>query len=107
MPVPPSSLQAIMGATVIANLSASNEVIGKAAYRRQLVSSQSARCIAGYVYACCGDGESTTDIVFGGHCLIAENGVVLAESQRFRQEESLIVIDSDLERLQGERVQMS
>ena len=104
-PVPPSSLQAIMGATVLANLSASNEVIGKAAYRRQLVASQSARCIAGYVYACCGDGESTTDIVFGGHCLVAENGVVLAESARFRHGQQIIVTDLDLDRLLHDRIQ--
>jgi len=105
MPVPPSSLQAIMGATVFANLSASNEVIGKAAYRRQLVASQSGRCISGYVYACCGDGESTTDIVFGGHCLIAENGVLLAESERFRHGQQLLVADIDLDRLMHDRIQ--
>jgi NAD+ synthase (glutamine-hydrolysing) len=105
MPVPPSSLQAIMGATVLANLSASNEVIGKAWYRRQLVTSQSARCIAGYVYACSGDGESTTDIVFGGHCLVAENGAVLAESERFRHGQQLLVADVDLDRLLHDRIQ--
>jgi NAD+ synthase (glutamine-hydrolysing) len=105
MPVPPSSLQAIMGATVFANVSASNEVIGKAAYRRQLVSSQSARCIGGYVYSCCGDGESTTDIVFGGHCLVAENGVVMAESERFKHGQQLLVTDLDLDRLLHDRIQ--
>ena len=104
-PVPPSSLQAIMGATVFANLSASNEVIGKAAYRKQLVNSQSARCIGGYVYACCGDGESTTDVVFGGHCLISENGTLLAESARFRHGQQLIVADLDLDRLLHDRIQ--
>ena len=77
VPVPPSSVQALAGATVLLNLSASNEVIGKATYRRQLVANQSGRCIAGYVYAACGVGESTTDLVFGGHCLIAENGTLL------------------------------
>ncbi len=105
MPVPPSSLQAIMGATILANLSASNEVIGKASYRRQLVSSQSARCISGYVYASCGEGESTTDIVFGGHCLVAENGVVVAESDRFRRGQQLLVTDLDLDRLLHDRIQ--
>jgi NAD+ synthase (glutamine-hydrolysing) len=105
MPVPPSSLQALMGATVFANLSASNEVIGKAGYRRQLVASQSGRCIGGYVYACCGDGESTTDIVFGGHCIIAENGVVTAESERFRHKQELLVTDLDLDRLIHDRIQ--
>ncbi len=105
MPVPPSSLQAIMGATVFANLSASNEVIGKAGYRRQLVGSQSARCIGGYVYASCGDGESTTDIVFGGHCLVAENGVIMAESERFGHGQQLLVTDIDLDRLLHDRIQ--
>ncbi|MBM3980230.1 MAG: NAD(+) synthase [Planctomycetes bacterium] len=104
-PVPPSSLQAIMGATVLANLSASNEVIGKASYRRNLVASQSARCIAGYVYSCSGDGESTTDVVFGGHCLIAENGVTLAESKRFQHGQQLLVTDLDLDRLLHDRIQ--
>lgn len=105
MPVAPSSLQAIMGATVFANLSASNEVVGKAGYRRQLVSAQSARCIGGYVYASCGEGESTSDIVFGGHCLIAENGVIVAESERFRHGQQLLVSDIDLERLLHDRIQ--
>ena len=73
------------------NLSASNEVIGKVGYRRELVSSQSGRCIAAYVYASCGVHESTTDLVFGGHCLIAENGSILAESPRFEREPSLLV----------------
>lgn len=106
IPQPPSTRQALEGATVLVNLSASNEIIGKAAYRRQLVTSQAARCLAAYVFSSCNTSESTTDVVFGGHCLIAENGVLLAESQRFRQEASLIVTDVDLERLQGERVQM-
>ncbi len=105
-PQPPSSRQALEGATLLANLSASNEVIGKVAYRRQLVSSQSARCIAGYVYSACGIEESTTDLVFSGHCLIAENGVFLAESPRFLLEDSLIVSDVDCERLLGERRRM-
>jgi NAD+ synthase (glutamine-hydrolysing) len=78
VPVPPSSFQALAGATVLLNPSASNEVIGKAAYRRQLVLNQSGRCLAAYVYAACGVWESTTDVVFGGHCLIAENGNLLA-----------------------------
>ncbi|MBA4065223.1 MAG: NAD(+) synthase [Isosphaera sp.] len=105
MPVPPSSLAALMGATVFANLSASNEVIGKAAYRRQLVTGQSGRCLAGYVYAGCGVGESTTDLVFGGHCLIAENGVLLAESERFRRGGHLLAADLDLDRLVHDRTQ--
>ena len=103
MPVPPSSLYAIGGATVLANVSASNETIGKAAYRRQLVASQSGRCIAGYVYTSCGPGESTTDVVFGGHALVAENGTVLAESPRFRRTGGLTVADLDLEHLYRDR----
>jgi NAD+ synthase (glutamine-hydrolysing) len=104
MPIPPSSRHAVAGATVLVNLSASNEVIGKATYRRQLVTGQSGRCIAGYVYASCGVGESTTDVVFGGHCLIAENGGLLAESPRFRRGNQLLVTDLDLDRLARERV---
>jgi NAD+ synthase (glutamine-hydrolysing) len=104
VPVPPSSFQALRGATVLLNLSASNEVIGKSAYRRQLVVNQSGRCMAAYVYASCGPGESTTDVVFGGHCLIAENGALLAESPRFRREETLLVADTDLDRLRVDRV---
>ena len=104
-PVPPSSLQAMAGATVIANLSASNEAIGKASYRRQLVAGQSARCLAGYVYAAAGVGESTTDIVFGGHSMIAENGSILVESPRFQTEGHLICVDVDLDRLRHDRIQ--
>jgi NAD+ synthase (glutamine-hydrolysing) len=103
-PVAPSANQALAGANVLVNLSASNELIGKAAYRRQLVVGQSGRCLAAYVYASCGVHESTTDLVFGGHCLIAENGVLLAESPRFRREETLLVADVDLERLRGDRL---
>jgi NAD+ synthase (glutamine-hydrolysing) len=103
MPVPPSSLQAIQGATVLVNLSASNETIGKAPYRRHLVEGQSGRCVAGYVYASSGVGESTTDLVFGGHALIAENGTTLAESKRFQRRGSLVVADLDLERLVRDR----
>jgi NAD+ synthase (glutamine-hydrolysing) len=103
MPLPPSSLQALAGATVLVNLSASNEVIGKAAYRRQLVTSQSGRCLTGYVYASCGMHESTTDVVFGGHCLVAENGTLVAESTRFAREDGLLIADLDVERLLAER----
>jgi NAD+ synthase (glutamine-hydrolysing) len=103
VPIPPSSFQALRGATVLVNLSASNEVIGKANYRRQLVVNQSGRCMAAYVYASCGVWESTTDVVFGGHCLIAENGTLLAESHRFQREETLLVADVDLDRLRADR----
>jgi NAD+ synthase (glutamine-hydrolysing) len=103
VPAPPSSFQALAGATLLVNLSASNETIGKAEYRRGLVAGQSARCLAGYVYASCGVHESTTDVVFGGHCLIAENGTVLAEAPRFDRGEPLILADVDVEHLLGDR----
>jgi NAD+ synthase (glutamine-hydrolysing) len=103
VPVPPSSMQALAGATVLVNLSASNETIGKATYRRQLVLSQSGRCMAAYVYTSCGVGESTTDVVYGGHCLIAENGLLLAESRRFLREDALLSADVDLDRLRVDR----
>ena len=98
VPVPPSSMQCCHGATILTNLSASNETIGKASYRRQLVGNQSARCIAGYVYASAGVGESSTDLVFGGHCLIAENGALLAESPRYQRDDVFIAADVDLDR---------
>ena len=85
-PNPPSIRHAMSGATVIVNLSASDEVTGKAIYRRELVSGQSARLICGYIYASAGDGESTQDVVYSGHNLICENGNVLAESKRFTNE---------------------
>jgi NAD+ synthase (glutamine-hydrolysing) len=104
VPVPPSSFQALRGATLLLNLSASNEVIGKAPYRRQLVQGQSGRCIAAYVYCSSGVWESTTDLVFGGHCLVAENGSLLAESERFRRDETLLAADVDLDRLRADRL---
>jgi len=82
VPIPPSACQAIAGANVLLNLSASNETIGKAFYRKRLVTTQSGKCIAAYAYASAGPSESTTDLVFGAHCLIAENGSLLAESER-------------------------
>ncbi|MEK4850984.1 NAD(+) synthase [Paenibacillus sp. FSL H7-0756] len=106
VPVPPSSLLAQAGATLLFNPSASNELVGKADYRRQLVGGQSASCVAGYVYASCNTGESTTDVVFGGHSLIAENGQLLAESERFTHESRMITADIDLPRLQYSRTVM-
>ncbi len=103
VPIPPSSGHSLAGATLLINLSASNEAIGKAAYRRQLVVSQSGRCLAAYLYAACGVHESTTDLVFGGHCLVAENGVLLAETPRFQRDESWLCRDVDIERLVNER----
>jgi NAD+ synthase (glutamine-hydrolysing) len=104
VPIPPSSHQALAGAAVLVNLSASNETIGKAGYRRQLVLSQSARCVAAYIYSSCGVWESTTDVVFGGHGLIAENGIMLAETERFQRDDVLLAVDVDLERLRVDRL---
>jgi NAD+ synthase (glutamine-hydrolysing) len=104
IPVPPSSYLAAAGAAVIFNPSASNEVIGKAEYRRDLVRQQSARCIAGYVYASSGVHESTTDVVFGGHALIAENGSLLCESERFRRDSHMIISELDIQRIQNNRI---
>ena len=98
---PPSNFHALAGATVVANLSASNEITGKDTYRNSLVSGQSARLLSGYIYADAGEGESTTDLVFSGHNLIAENGTVLAEAERFKNQ--TITADIDLERLKNER----
>ena len=100
-PNPPSVRHAMHGATVIVNLSASDEITGKDSYRRDLVKLQSGRLVCGYIYASAGEGESSTDLVFGGHHLIAENGSVLAESERFTNE--TIYGDLDMERLIGER----
>ncbi len=100
-PCPPSVSLALSGAHIILNLSASNEMIGKAEYRRDLVTGQSARLLCAYVYASAGDGESTTDMVFGGHNLIAENGQLLAESKMFQN--GLLTAEIDLGRLSFER----
>ena len=102
---PPSTEHAQAGATVIVNCSASDETTGKSAYRRELVGGQSARLVCGYVYANAGDGESSQDLVFGGHDIIAEDGRILAESPRF--ETGLWTADLDLGRLEGERRRMS
>ncbi|OYP36336.1 NAD(+) synthase [Rhodopirellula sp. MGV] len=109
-PLPPSGYQAVAGANVLINLSASNETIGKAEWRRDLVRSQSGRCIAGYVYASAGPGESTSDLVFGGHCLIAENGSLVGQSRRIGDGQSPayvnqteICCDLDLQRLAHDR----
>lgn len=106
-PIPPSSGQAIAGATVILNPSASNEVIGKAEYRRELVRQQSGRTVAAYVYANCGVHESTTDVVFDGQLLVAENGSLVAEGQRFRRDGQLLATDVDVERLLVERARQT
>lgn len=104
-PNPPSTSHALAGATVIANLSASDETTGKDIYRRNLVSGQSARTISAYVYADAGEGESTTDLVFAAHNIIAENGNILAEAERFKNE--TVYADIDLDRLAAERQRMT
>lgn len=103
VPVPPSSLLSMAGANIILNPSASNDLIGKHRYRRSLISQQSARCIAGYVYAMAGYGESSTDLVFSGGGIIAENGTILEESKRFTMEEQLVISEIDIDNLQNER----
>ena len=100
-PVPPSIEAAREGATVIVNCSASDETIGKASYREALISGQSARLISGYIYANAGEGESTTDLVFGGHNLIAENGTILAEAKRFSN--GIIYSEFDVQKIANER----
>jgi len=101
---PPSNHMASNGANLIFNLSASNELIGKASYREELVRTQSARLMAAYVYASSGVGESTTDTVYGGHALIAEYGRTVAENERFQMESHLIIADIDLQRLRWLRI---
>ena len=103
VPVPSSSLLAMQGANIIFNLSASNELIGKHNYLRSLICQQSARCMAGYVYASSGFGESSTDLVFAGNGIIAENGNLLAESARFTMKEQLVISEIDIESLQNDR----
>ncbi len=101
VPAPPSAELAVSGAAIILNLSASNEMIGKEEYRRNLVTGQSGRLICGYVYASAGDGESTSDLVFSGHNLIAENGVLLEETKPF--ENRMIISEIDVFGLAAER----
>jgi NAD+ synthase (glutamine-hydrolysing) len=103
VPFSPHEYQSIAGANVLFNLSASNEVLGKADWRRTLVASESGRCLAGYCYVSCGLGESTNDIVFGGHCIIAENGTIVKESPRLVREEGLTISEIDVERLAFDR----
>lgn len=105
VPNPPSVHHALAGASVICNLSASDEMVGKGGYRRDLVAGQSARLVCAYLYATAGEGESTTDLVFGGQNLIAENGTVLAESATFENEINVATID--VQRLASERRRMS
>ncbi len=107
VPVPPSSFAALAGATVIANLSASNITVGKADYRHALLANQSARCLVAYLYSAAGPGESTTDLAWDGHALVYENGQMLAESSRFSRGSSLITAEIDLDRLSQERLRQN
>ena len=109
MPIPPSSFAAIAGANILLNPSASNETIGKADYRSNLVMGQSGRCMAAYAYSSCGPTESTSDLVFGGHCMIAEGGHILKESRRVgdgktpERDSYWVTADVDVEKLQTDR----
>lgn len=107
VPIPPSSFGALAGATVLANLSASNATVGKAAYRHQLIAQQSARCLAAYVYSSAGPGESSTDMAWDGHALVYENGELLSESPRFSGQPELVFADIDLERVSRERMRQT
>ncbi len=104
VPNPPSGYLALSGANVIVNLSASDALVGKSEYRRNLVLNQSARCMAGYVYASAGVHESTTDMVCSGHLLIAENGSLMAEENKFSRESEIIYADIDVQRLNMQRI---
>ncbi|MDP2225208.1 NAD(+) synthase [Nitrosomonas sp.] len=106
-PIPPSTYAAMAGATILANLSASNITIGKADYRRNLCALQSSKCIAAYLYTAAGPGESTTDLAWDGHAMIYENNQRLAESKRFSDEAQIITTDIDLERLAQDRMRMT
>jgi NAD+ synthase (glutamine-hydrolysing) len=105
-PIPPS-YAALAGATVLANLSASNITVGKAAYRRDLCASQSGRCVAAYLYTAAGQGESTTDLAWDGHAMVYENGNLLAQSERFKDGDQWISADIDLDRLRQERMRLT
>src|SRR6266550_540932 len=107
VPAPPSSFAALAGASVIGNLSASNIIIGKEGYRHQLVSNQSARCLAAYLYSAAGLGESTTDLAWDGHAIIYENGTLVAESRRWADTPQVAAADVDLGRLLADRMRQN
>lgn len=102
--IPPSSYLSLLGANVIVNLSASNEIVSKSDYRRSLVSNQSARCMCAYLYASSGVLESSTDLVFSGHLIIAENGTILKENERFQRDNEVMTSVIDMEKLTSERL---
>lgn len=107
VPLPPSTQHCLHGADMIFNLSASNELIGKHQYLRQLIEQQSGRCNAGYVYASAGFGESSTDVVYAGNGIIAENGNIIAASERFSFEPQLVISEIDVEKLKAEKLRNS
>ncbi|MEA4937450.1 MAG: NAD(+) synthase [Paludibacter sp.] len=107
VPLPPSTQHCLHGADLIFNLSASNELIGKHQYLRQLIEQQSGRCNAGYIYASAGFGESSTDVVYAGNGIIAENGSIIASSERFSFEPQLIISEIDIEKLKAEKLRNS
>ncbi|MFA4915595.1 MAG: NAD(+) synthase [Syntrophales bacterium] len=107
VPIPPSSFAALAGATIIGNLSASNITVGKSEYRHNLAANQSARCLAAYLYAAAGPGESSTDLAWDGHAMIYENGDLLTESERFLQKPQVIYADVDLNRLAQDRMRQN
>jgi NAD+ synthase (glutamine-hydrolysing) len=106
-PIPPSTFGALAGATVLANLSASNITVGKSEWRHDLCASQSGKCVAAYLYSAAGPGESTTDLAWDGQALIYENSGLLAESERFAEQEQFIAADIDLERLVQDRMRLT
>ncbi len=105
--IPPSSFGALAGATVLVNLSASNALVGKHEYRRALGASQSARCLAGYVYSAAGMGESTTDLAWDGHGMVHENGTLLAETERYARHPQLVTADVDVDKMLSERMRQN
>ena len=102
--IPPSSFLSLAGCNVICNLSSSNELVSKADYRRDLIKNQSARCMSSYIYSSSGVFESTTDVLFGGHLLISENGGILSENERFNRENEIITAIIDVDKLKAERL---
>lgn len=106
-PIPPTTYAALAGATVLANLSASNITIGKADFRDTLAQSHSGRCVAAYLYAAAGQGESSTDLAWDGHALVYENARVVAQTERFSEDEQLVWSDIDLEMLVQERMRLT
>ena len=107
VPLAPHEYQALAGATVLVNISASNEILGKGEWRRNMVVSESGRCLSAYAYISAGSDESSNDLVYGGHALIAENGVVSAESKPFTSKSDLLIADIDLQRLVHDRYQQT